>query len=349
MRFMNQFPVFLTVIFWFSSLVSAISRAELSNLVSKGSGSFISLTDSNFKQLLDSDRDSYIIALFTATDPAVGCTMCLELRSTFDMVASSWVKDHPDGISHADNDTAIYFAKVDVTKAGNVPRIFDFFNVERVPQLLMFSPDGKIRDFRPVPVPHQAGSVGASQLVEDISTMTRVSTFELHVPIDWASIIVTSVITFIAVLLARKRSSILISILRSRILWGLLSVSFIILMLGGYMFNKMRGNPWVGSGRNGEVIYFIPNEFQNQFAVETQIVDIIYGSMTVLLLALVLGIPQLRKYYKDTRKGDVTVAFAVMGIVALLYVFFSGLTSIFTIKSPGYPFQLMKLSSLFGY
>ena len=114
------------------------------------------------------------------------------------------------------------------------------------------------------------------------------------------------------------------------------------------MFNQIRNTQLAGVGPKGEVMYFLPNEFQHQFAIETQVMVLIYGTLAALIVVLVKGIQFLRSHlYPETKKAYFIDAILASFCALFIYVFFAALTTVFTIKSPAYPFPLLRLSAPF--
>ena len=97
--------------------------------------------------------------------------------------------------------------------------------------------------------------------------------FMIHLQIDWTNLFVTCCVIFFPLFTPSKKNyDHFLRFIAFKWIWGVSSAIFILLMISGYMFTKMRQVPLAGADRNGDIIYFAANEFQNQFDVETQIV-----------------------------------------------------------------------------
>lgn len=62
----------------------------------------------------------------------------------------------------------------------------------------------------------------------------------------------------------------------SRWIWGIFSLAFILYMLGGAMFVRIRQAPYAGAvrGRDGQaVLSYIAGGYQNQFGAETYMIS----------------------------------------------------------------------------
>ncbi|GAA26405.1 K7_Ost3ap, partial [Saccharomyces cerevisiae Kyokai no. 7] len=78
----------------------AMSSNRLLKLANKSPKKIIPLKDSSFENILAPPHENaYIVALFTATAPEIGCSLCLELESEYDTIVASWFDDHPDAKS----------------------------------------------------------------------------------------------------------------------------------------------------------------------------------------------------------------------------------------------------------
>ncbi|SMN20189.1 similar to Saccharomyces cerevisiae YOR085W OST3 Gamma subunit of the oligosaccharyltransferase complex of the ER lumen [Maudiozyma saulgeensis] len=324
----------------------AATREELAIKAQKSPNGIIELDDYSFKDTLDAPRDFYLVALLTCTEPGVGCTACFEFNPVFETIAESWVRDHAEGISLEDPSKALYFARADLSDASAVPEIFKFYNIERVPRLMFFTPGGSIHDYHLLNLPQQKANAGASEFITNLKIAVGINDYQIHEPRDWSTVMITAIATFAIVYLFRKHNKVITAVISSKFVWGILCCAFITLMSGGYMYNKMRGTPLAGSDNNGGVVYFWPNEFQNQYGIESQIVSVLYGALSILFLALVLGIPNLSSFYKGSASGAMIITVICTVLVVVIYALFAGLTSLFSIKSPRYPFELIKISSL---
>lgn len=314
----------------------------------KGTGNVIELTDQNYKRILGTPRDSYILVFLTASAPQVGCSICLEAADELKMITNSWFKDHPDAVSNKGREPkSLFFAKSDLKDPQHIPQIFQFYSLQHVPRLLLFAPGGDMKTYQIVDLAGNPGKERAMQLINSLKAETNIEDFELQLPVDWSLTIVVAFVTFTAVYLFKRHSELAYRLVNLRPLWATTWTLFIILMLGGYMYNNIRNAQLAGVGSKGEIMYFLPGQTQHQFRMETQIIGVIYASLTFCLLALIIGIPKLRSSYKGTHTGTLfEAAFSIL-LAAIVYAFFAGLTSVFNIKQPGYPFSLMKLSSLF--
>lgn len=314
----------------------------------KSSSNVIELTDKNFKRILGSPRDSYIVLFLTASAPQVGCSICLEAADEFKMIVNSWFKDHPEAVTTKGREAkSLFFAKSDLKDPQHIPKIFQFYNLQHVPRLLLYSPGGDINSYKIIDLAGNPGKDRAVQLINSVKAETKISDFNLYLPTDWSLSIVVAFVTFTVIYLFKKHSNLVVKLINLKPIWATTWTFFIILMLGGYMYNNIRNAQLAGVGSKGEIMYFLPGQTQNQFKIETQVVGVIYASITASILALIVGIPKLSSHYKGSSTGSLVEAVTNILFAVFVYAFFAALTSVFSIKQPGYPFQLMKLSSVF--
>lgn len=330
-------------------ICNAISNESLLKEARKGGNNIIDVSGKRFKRILDSPRQSYILVHLTATAPQVGCSVCLETAEEYNTIVSSWFKDHPDGISRKDGEDSprLFFAKADFKDPQNIPEIFTFYGLQHVPRYFLFAPGGDIHTYQIIELSGNAGMERTVNLINSIRSATNISDFTMHQPTDWSLPIISGVATFILVFIVKRHSNLLFTIAAYRPLWAIFWTSFIILMLGGHMYNSIRNAQLAGVGGNGEVMYFMPNQTQNQFKIETQIVGVVYGGLLISMVSLVLGLPHLKKFIKDSKSLPMIESFLSILLAITVYIFFAAFTAMFTIKQPGYPFSLLKFSSLF--
>lgn len=325
----------------------AIKNDQLLEKSRKNSDHIIELTDNNFKKILGTGRDAWIMVFLTSSSPQIGCSTCLEAADEYRLIASSWFKDHPLGVSTAgEEDKHLFFAISDLNDQ-TIPETFKYFGLEHVPRFFLFGPGGDIKDYQVIDLLGNPGMERASNLASAIKQVTEISDLKIYQPINWSVAITSAVVTFTTVYMFKRHYAFTTRILSMRPLWAILWTSFIIMMLGGYMFNSIRGSQLAGVADNGDLIYFLAGQSQAQFKIETQIVGVLYGTLASTVVCLALAVPQLKKFYKNSRKRPFVEASVSVIFAILVYAFFAGFTSIYEIKQPGYPYSLAKLSSLF--
>ncbi|SCU94128.1 LAFA_0F20054g1_1 [Lachancea sp. 'fantastica'] len=333
---------------FFVPLCLALSNEGLAKEAAKGKG-VLKLTNNNFERLLKGPRDAYLVVFLTSTSPAIGCSLCTELEPEFNLLTESWVKDHKDGIS-GNGEQALFFAKADFDPKKN-NKVFMHFNVNNVPRLLFISPDQEFGTFSQINLPGETGLARVVAVVNALREVTGITDFQIHQPLNWGSIAITAFATAAITILVKKNKEVAARLATSKPLWGLATVSIIILWNSGYMFNAIRGSQFAGMTQNGEaVVYFLEGQQQNQFGIETQIISVIYGILAASTVGLITFVPYAAKFYAKDRTGKLSPSRAsfvemvlALSFLITLYAIYSALLAVFGLKSSGYPFRLFRL------
>ncbi|GMM33361.1 dolichyl-diphosphooligosaccharide--protein glycotransferase [Saccharomycopsis crataegensis] len=324
-----KLSVFFTLVVscLFATTTSAITAKEVTQLRAKQKKSIITLKNSNYESLLNGPRDFNMVVLLTASSPSVGCVLCSKFDPDYSAVADSWVKQHPA------ND-GLYFAKADFSDSSR--KVFERFKLNSVPRLFLFTPTGEATplDTGFVDLPFLEGD-HSQHLTSYIQEHTGK---QIHVvkPVRYDNLIfslVVSALFFGGVYKFRTQVS---TIVLSKQLWGFVIILSILMFISGYMFNQIRGTPYIGTHNNGMPEYFMQGQ-QNQFGIETNIMSTVYGVLAFLTVALVTLVPKIEHPKVN--------AIATFVMVFLLLLGYSLLFDIFAKKSHGYPFRLLRFFS----
>ncbi|KAL3229080.1 Dolichyl-diphosphooligosaccharide--protein glycosyltransferase subunit 3 [Nakaseomyces bracarensis] len=323
----------------------ALSPKQFLKEKSKYSNEVIALNDRNWGRLLANPKKSYLVALFTATGAGYGCNACIDLEPKYENLVKSWYKDHPDGFSKANADKSMFFMKVDAIDA-NLPELFKTFRIEQVPTIIIFEPGtSKEPSYK---ILDAIQDVEEQTIIDNIKRETNIHDFVLHQDINWSSVVVTGLATFGTVLFLKKQRSLALKIFTNRYVWGFATTFFIVSMISGSMFNRIRATRHAGVDGNQDIVYFMPNIFSNQYAIESQIVGLVYIIQSVLVVSLVMLIPRIKSKLNGPEKAKETIQIAVgIGAALLVYMFFTAYTNMFSIKNPMYPFTLIKIFKIF--
>lgn len=329
----------------FVSVTTALSNAKLSQEVAKHKGT-IKLTNANYERILGGERQSHMVVLLTSTNPQIGCSLCVELEPEFNLLADSWYKDHPTGLS-ADGERGLFFAKADFDPKKN-NEVFMQFKVNNVPRLLFLTPGQGLESFSQINLPGESGLPRVMAIISTLRDATGLTDFRVHQPINWGSVLTTTLATAVITILVKKYRSVAVSLVTSRTLWGLATVFLITLWISGYMFNSIRGSQFAGMSPDGSsVVYFLEGQQQNQFGIETQIVSVIYGVLASCTVGLISFVPYAKRYYANDKAGRPSPSKAsfvelslTLSFLVTLYLFYGALTGVFKLKSSGYPYKL---------
>ncbi|KAK6456925.1 gamma subunit of Oligosaccharyltransferase [Scheffersomyces xylosifermentans] len=330
----------------FASLVSvgiaALSNDQLQNLV-KGQGTkkVLTITDDNFAEILNGPRDYHIVVLLTSESSQINCVLCKEFRPEYELLANSWVQDHPNGLTEKELEVEedftgippknIYFFYSEFMQSRN---FFQIFQLNSIPKVFHFPPSDKAgpNNFIKEVKEYQFFQGQHSELLRSwIADQTGLKV-NLYVPTDYYRIAVNFIGLVSILLLVRRFKKQVIQIITSRFLWSGFSLISILLLTTGYMFNQIRAVPYMRAHENGKLEYFIQGQ-QNQMGVETQIVSFIYGILSLLFVVLIKKVPEIK---------NSTVLFIAVAIVSvLIFIFYSLLLCVFSLKGMGYPYRFI--------
>jgi len=154
--------------------------------------------------------------------------------------------------------------------------------------------------------------------------------FELHRPTDYTQYVFLGAVVIALVIAVKIVIQYFKEIVVNKRSWMIVTVSIIFLMISGFMWVHIRHPPNSGMSKSKPELFV--SGFQQQYAVESQIILIIY----VLIAFSILFLAEKVKAIKNTHLQRVTIYFAL----AVLLVCFSVILRIFYIKSPAYPFKL---------
>lgn len=318
-----------------TSIVSAgLTSAELNSLVHANGNKVLQLTDDIFEPLLQGRREHSIVVLLSSSSPQINCVLCREFEPEYHIVGNSWIKDHPDGFEDSDEEEKkqnIYFFHAELS---NSKRFFSELQVSSIPKVLFFPPsDVNLPNaWKKELSEYQFYAGDHKRLLISWLQQATGHSFNIYIPVNYSKIAVNAVITFIGALIVKRFFTQVCTVLTSRLLWSGLSIVAVLLFTSGYMFNQIRGVPYVLEQENGNVQYFAPGQ-QNQFAVETQIISFIYGILSVLFIVLIKKVPEI--------KYSLVRLFTVVLTSTLIFIIFSILLIIFGGKGIGYPYRFL--------
>ena len=125
---------------------------------------------------------------------------------------------------------------------------------------------------------------------------------------------------------------IILCFLQSDTTWSMLIVNWVLAMLSGQIWNKIRNPNLVGETQNE--ITWIHVSRKRQFVLETYFVLFMYGFVVFGMLLVIEAAESVNR--NVTRRQII----AFIGVVLIL-IFFSLLLSIFKSKLHGYPYSLL--------
>lgn len=322
-----------------------LTNEELLSIAKHNKRKLIPLNDQNYESILNGKRDYHIVALLTSESPNINCVLCREIGPELEIIAKSWFKDHPNGLTEQeaiveDEDGEeqpplknIYFFKAEFLESK---KLFSILKLQNIPKLFYFPPTEALgpNNYLAERVEYQFFQGDHKDLMKNwFSTLTN-HHFNLYIPVNKTKLVLNAVGAFVFVILAKVFSKQIKSFFTSKLIWCAGSLIAVLLFTTGYMFNRIRGVPYVNEHRDGRVEYFAPGQ-QVQFGIETQIMSFVYGLLSILVIVLIKRVPEVKT-------SSVNLVLVVI-ISTFIFIMFSLLLSIFGGKAHGFPYRFIHI------
>ncbi|KAF9556523.1 oligosaccharyl transferase subunit ost3/OST6 [Mortierella alpina] len=299
-------------------LQKKVTRLQAKASKTKG---IIELDTNAFEEVMAKPRNYSMVVLFTAISPEFNCAPCLNFDPEYKLVAAGWSK--------LVDKSQLFFGVLDF-KVGQA--IFQKFGMNSAPSVLFFPASDAISS-QPAFDRYDFGKSGfqAETFAHWVNARARTD-IRVKRPFDFFGFAVNVLgvvsVLFSIYVLYNKAGK----ILGSKYIWSAGSMFIIFVMISGHMWNQIRTPPYTVPGRDGRP-GFIAQGFQNQFGLETQIVAVLYATLTGSVIALIAVVPRI--------ENPLSQRIAVWVSMGLFAFMFSVLIQIFRVKNPGYPFTLM--------
>lgn len=338
MRWLSLIPVL--AVLW-QVAMAAYSDDEMKEIVAKkGKNNVLQLYDDTYEKFLQGTRDYHLIMYLSSESPQLNCLLCREVRPLFHTVANSWGRSHPNGFSEDEildlGRKNVYFLEGDFV---NARKLFSAMGLDSIPKIFHLPPTlpgSPNNAYLKENSQYQFYQGDHTQLISQWVREILGVPVEIYVPLDWSKVAMNAVATFAVVLAIRKFNKQFSSLARSPFVWGAVSILLVLLCISGYMFNQIRGTPFIREKENGQIDYFAAGP-QAQYGLETQIVSSLYGLLGILFLLLVNKVPKIKNAQVQLLAVLVLTVFIYLGYG--VYLFFFG------IKSRGYPYALLTFTS----
>ncbi|KAK8869525.1 hypothetical protein IAR55_000091 [Kwoniella newhampshirensis] len=317
---------FLTSLLVALPLTLASNAAHWSAIASKSKDGIIKLNSESYEDLLALDRDYSVSVLLTALPPQFKCQPCHVFDPSFNLVAASWRKV-PKQVRDQH-----FFAKLDFEDGQAV---YQQLGLTSAPTLQFHPPlAGPLRNSNKLSViTYELNRHGltAPPLHSWLTGLTP-QPFSLYKPFNPIPFIVVPLALIVITVSLYSMRAILIPLAQSRVVWGTGSLILILTFTSGYMWNKIKGAPYVAAGPGGSVSW-IAQGYSNQLGLESQVVGGVYGLLAFSIVALTVFVP--------AQSSPVKQRIGVYLWLAMLIVVFSLLMKLFRMKNGGYPFGLL--------
>ncbi|GMK56493.1 hypothetical protein CspeluHIS016_0303330 [Cutaneotrichosporon spelunceum] len=284
----------------------------------------IQLNTETFNELTAPDREWGATIVLTAMPAGYKCAPCHNFDPIFRTVARSWQRK-----SKAVRNKH-YFAELDFSNGQDV---FQRLGLTSAPTVYYYPPAaGENKSAKSNAVNFDLNRAGLS--LPPLHTWVKSTTpesFDIYMPKSAVPFILAPLVLAIILYAAYSARKLLVPILTSRIIWGVTVIMLCILFTSGYMWNKIKGAPYVQAGPGGRVSW-VAGGYQNQLGIESQVVAVLYGVLALTVIVLSVFIPAQSS---PTKQHIGTYLW-----LALLVVLFSLLIRLFKLKNGGYPFGL---------
>lgn len=331
----------VTFVSLFGIALAGLTNEELTKFVKSQGNKVLSLNDENYESILNGERDYHLVVMLSSQSPKINCVLCHEFKPEFEIVGNSWIQDHPNGLTDEELENTesaipkknVYFMFSEFTESRN---FFLSLQLNNIPKVFHFPPSTSKRPNEYIKQLEEYQFYQGDHKVLLASWLNQITghTFNIHIPPDYTRIATNAFLTFAIIMLIRKFNAQFVMVITSKLLWSGISLVAILLLISGYMFNQIRGVPYLMEHQSGKVDYFVPQQ-QNQLGVETQIMSFVYGCLSLLVVMLIKRVPDI--------KNSQVKLIAVVVLSTLAFVLYSILLSIFGIKGMGYPYRFVTL------
>ncbi|SGZ52413.1 CIC11C00000001328 [Sungouiella intermedia] len=324
-------PIVVFASLWLAVL-AAYSNADIRQLLAaKGSNGVLEVDEHNYEQFLEGHRDYHLVLYMASDSPQFNCILCREVHPVFDTVADSWQRAFPQGFDNAGEN--LYFLSAEFL---NSKTLFQKMQLDSIPKIFHFpptSPLDKPNAWLTKNDQYQFYAGDHTQMLKQWITSITNKLFDIYVKVNYVKMFMNGAIAFAVVMLLRKFSHYLSALVTSSFVWGSLSLVLILIFLAGYMFNQIRGTPFVRE--NGDQVEYFAPSAQMQYGLETQVISTVYGLLAMLFVLLVNRVSSI--------KNAKVQFFAVILVSGLVYLVYGLYLFVFAQKYKGYPFTLLNL------
>ncbi|KAJ2083287.1 oligosaccharyl transferase subunit ost3/OST6 [Coemansia sp. RSA 988] len=301
------------------------SFGQLQKLCGKDKDGVAQLELSQFmKHVVSEDKDYAVVVQLTALSPRYKCDTCHVVDRALRAVSRGWKKG-------GGTKRRLAFGTLDVEDGEE---LFQQMGIDKIPRIMIF-PAGKgpeaMANSSPREMKLGARTSHAEGMAARLSELFGVE-IKADMPVDLTKYAVKgAAITGAAYasLLAYRHINMR---MLGRNMWAVATITFVLLMTSGFMWNRINSPPYLGQARGGDPVLFAPTQSQ-QFGVETQIVATGYAACALCVLLLVRHVPRVSGAEQRT-----LVTFMVVASMVLVC---SYLNSVFRLKMPGYPYKLL--------
>ncbi|CAN3372120.1 hypothetical protein DIURU_000425 [Diutina rugosa] len=315
-----------------ATVFAGLDVDTLRKVANSGGSGVIELTDENWEPVLEGPRDYTAILMMTTRSTQVNCVLCNEMRPYYDVISSSYRSEFPSGLPEDASQPEVFFFAADFV---NCKTLFQKLQLSSIPKFYSLSAQDKasnwMKDMEEYAIMGEDQQHDLHKWVEKQSGVD----FSLHIPKDYSQVITNVVLVAAVTIALYKIYNRYGAVWAASWIWSGLSIIAVLMFTTGYMFTKIRNVPYVREHSSGHKDYILSGQSQMQLGAETQIVSLIYGLLTLLVVLLIKGVPTV------TNPAANLIGVAVVSV--LIFVVYSMLLSVFGMKGLGYPYKFLQL------
>lgn len=283
----------------------------------------IRLNHDEYKRLVRTAPRNYsIIVMLTALDQKRECEICSASYPEYETLAKSWKYS-------GNSEKKLFFTLIDVDY-GNGMEVFRELKLTHAPVVMHFPQKGKPKAKDTFEA--QRAGYSADVLAKWVNDRTG-NDVKIIIPPDYSKLITQGGLAFLILAVIIYNRNKLSHIIYSHSLWSILAIAFIMVFLGGQMWNSIKSPPFSRNNPKGGKSY-VASSNSYQYGAETYIVCGLYSAIMFGFIFL----NQAGKYNRTTTK----LLIMTIGIVVVAF-FFSVLLFIFEAKFQGYPYGISQL------
>lgn len=319
----------------------------------------VAIHGSDLSPISHSKRDHFTLIVVTSTDEKHDCSACLRLKEVLRRTAKVWFDNYPFS-------DLLYFAEIDLVDPTNI-EMFKDMKFSEVP-LVWLVPPSKVTEKYTSSTPKKLDEFGEEifgnlDILYQPHAEFRLPAAKLDLQVyemaDWLAkmlqkpitiqqgnpklmFVATFVATFSLIILVKKRGPTFITGFFSKYkIYLLVSIVSVFVLLGGMLYSKIQGVPFIGLNDKKEAIY-ISGGTHYQFGVEVFVVAAVYGLLVAnTVVLLYLGNYQVSE--TSVLRTEQLKTAAVLLAAGSLYAGYSLYLSIYLRKDGGYPYHMWKL------
>jgi len=287
---------------------------QIRELAASSKGHVLALDDSTYTHFATSKPRGYTLFVFlTAASPKYKCTICKLLEREFELLAESYVA----GVKAAKGDENVFFIKLDYEHSS---RVFQQYQVMSVPLIFHLSPYHGEREGETDFDIAQRDKLQISQQdidAEFIANFVRDrSGVTVRIQRSMVGVYLTLVAVFaiLALLVKPVIDSLpfLLSLVRMKWLWIVVSVGVYVCAISGLIFDIIRSPPWYHVAKD-HITFFYPNSGE-QFVVEGFIIGFLNLLCSGSLVFIAIAAP---KFKSESNRSSAIIG----GMLVFLWAF----------------------------